>query len=82
MAKRRVVFEGLYEGIGKLLRSYGIETITQTAASSILRHAGEGYEMDTYDAGQRKICSVFTATEASKKDNLDNNTLLKATFYD
>ena len=40
--------------------------------------AGDGYATDVYQAGSRVIASVYTETEEAMKDNLENNTLLKA----
>lgn len=65
-------------GIQELLHSEEITSYMEQIANQIAAAAGDGYEVDTYDAGQRNICSVYTATEEAKKDNLENNTLLIA----
>ena len=39
---------------------------------------GAGYDCDLYDAGNRNVSSVFTTTEETYKDNLENNTILGA----
>ena len=62
----------------KLLHSDEISKALQDEAKMIKLQAGEGYEVDFYNAGTRNIASVFTATGEAYQDNLDNNTLLKA----
>ena len=47
-------------------------------ADQVAAKAGDGYATDVYQAGTRVIASVYTETEEAMKDNLDNNTLLKA----
>ena len=44
----------------------------------VAARAGDGYATDVYQAGTRVIASVYTETEEAMKDNLENNTLLKA----
>lgn len=65
-------------GVGALLRSAEIVAATQEMAQAVRQRCGAGYETDTHNAGQRMICSVYTATDEAAQDNLDNNTLLRA----
>lgn len=76
MSKARLELNS--EGIQELLHSEEITSYMETIAHQIAESAGDGYEVDTYNAGQRNICSVYTATEEAKKDTLENNTLLIA----
>ena len=65
-------------GIGELLKSSEVDAFLQETASGVRQSCGAGYETDSYHAGSRVIASVFTANSKAAKDNLQNNTLLKA----
>ena len=67
-----------YSGVGELLRGPEVQELVKSIASDIATRAGNGYESDLYNAGDRYIASAFTATEEAMQDNLDNNTLLEA----
>lgn len=67
-----------YAGVGELLHSQEIADAVKEAADQVAQKAGEGYATDVYQAGTRVIASVYTETEEAMKDNMDNNTLLKA----
>lgn len=75
---RKPIVEVNYAGVGELLRSDSMRTVVKTAAVQIATNAGEGYEHDTKLMGTRVIASAFAATKEAQKDNLENNTLLKA----
>jgi len=47
-------------------------------AYEIAQRAGNGYETDVFVGKTRANASVFASTEDAMKDNMDNNTLLKA----
>ena len=66
-------------GVTEFLRSDTVKDIAEQAASKVRSAAGAGYEQDTYMAGSRWISSVYAekGTDAYQ-DNLDKNTLLKA----
>lgn len=67
-----------YQGIGHLLKSQemqdALESITRSAASA----AGSGYAYDVKVMKTRAISSVYTETKKAARENLKNNTLLKA----
>lgn len=67
-----------YAGVGELLKSQEISDALKETAERVAARAGGGYATDTYQAGTRVIASVYTETEEAMKDNLENNTLLKA----
>ena len=67
-----------YAGVGELLKSQEIADTVKEVAEQVAARAGDGYTTDVYQAGTRVIASVFTETEEAMKDNLENNTLLKA----
>ena len=65
-------------GVRELLRSPEMESGLAELAAEIAAKAGSGYESDTKMMGTRVIASASAATEAAMKDNLANNTLLRA----
>ena len=69
-----------YAGIGELLRSEEMKACVEDVASGVLSACGAGYDMRTHNTGQRWACNVYADTTAANKDNLENNTLLKAAF--
>lgn len=65
-------------GFIELLKSQEIADAVKEVADQVAARAGDGYATDVYQAGTRVIASVYTETEEAMKDNLENNTLLKA----
>ena len=65
-------------GFIELLKSQEITDAVKEVADQVAARAGDGYATDVYQAGTRVIASVYTETEEAMKDNLENNTLLKA----
>lgn len=65
-------------GVGELLKSSEMMGVCEGFASDIQRRCGEGYELTTYTGRTRVNASVFAATPEARRDNAQNNTLLKA----
>ena len=66
------------EGVRALLQSGEIKAQCKQLAEGIASRAGDGYEVTTYTGRTRVNASVIAATNAAKRDNMKNNTLLKA----
>lgn len=66
------------EGVRELLKSPEITAICKAHADQIAGRAGAGYEVTTYSGKTRVNASVHAATDEAYRDNLKNNTLLKA----
>lgn len=66
------------DGVRELLQSSEMAGICRSLAEGIAGRAGTGYEVTTYTGKTRVNASVHAATEEARKDNLKNNTLLKA----
>lgn len=47
-------------------------------AEKIRNRCGDGYEVDTTRGNKRATARVYPATNRARRDNLENNTLLKA----
>jgi hypothetical protein len=65
-------------GVRDLLRSQEAMAACKTYADAVLSRAGEGYEVTTYVGVNRVNASVHAETFEARKDNAENNTLLKA----
>ena len=65
-------------GVRQLLKSEEMKNICAEHASNILQKAGDGYEMDTYTGKNRVNAMVMATTPQAMRDNMKNNTLLKA----
>lgn len=66
------------EGVRELLQSEEMKTFCRQLAQGIAGRAGDGYQVTTYTGRTRVNASVIAATDAAKRDNMKNNTLLKA----
>ena len=76
MAKFR--FELNSEGVRELLKSSEMAAICKSYADQIAGRAGAGYEVSVYTGKTRVNASVAASTAKARKDNMKNNTLLKA----
>lgn len=74
----KVKFELDRGGVRELLRSQEALNVCKGEALSVQSRAGEGYEVTTYVGKNRVNASVHAETYEARKDNYDNNTLLKA----
>ena len=66
------------EGVRELLQSAEMMQICQSHAQAIASRAGNGYAVTTHTGRTRVNASVAVVTEEAMRDNLKNNTLLKA----
>lgn len=76
MSNVRIVLNSA--GISSILRSQEMQTMLEDRAAEIAGRAGAGYGYSSHDTGQRIITNVYADTDEARKDNLENNTLLKA----
>lgn len=65
-------------GIRELLRSPEMMTICKERADDAAGRLGSGYEVTTHTGKNRVNASVAAATYATRKENSENNTILKA----
>lgn len=67
------------KGVRQLLQSQEMLNVVTEYANGIQQRAGDGYEVSTYAPGKTRVnASVHATTRKAIKDNLENNTLLKA----
>lgn len=65
-------------GVASLMKSTALQGVLEEKATAIRNRAGEGYKQDTFVGKTRANAMVYADTYQAKKDNLKNNTLLKA----
>lgn len=66
------------EGVRELLRSSEMMAICEERANKALSQLGEGYTVTTMTGTNRVNASVYAESYAAKKENLENNTIMKA----
>ena len=76
MAKN--TFKLNHKGVGELMKSKEMQIVLNEHATNIKNRCGDGYEQDMYIGKSRANAMVTATTFEAKKDNMDNNTLLKA----
>ncbi|MFS0967962.1 hypothetical protein ACFC3P_02400 [Enterococcus thailandicus] len=76
MAKTK--FKLNHSGVGQLLKSAEMQNVLEEKATGIRNRAGEGYKQDTYVGKTRANAMVYADSYKAKRDNMKNNTLLKA----
>lgn len=74
----KVKFELNTKGVGQLLKSDEMKAVLESAANTVAGRAGGSYEVKTVKAQTRVIATVEAADKETRRDNLKNNTLLKA----
>ena len=74
----KVKFELNRAGVRELLQSSEMMAICQEYASNAVAQLGEGYEMSTHVGKSRVNASVIATTYQARKENAENNSILKA----
>lgn len=75
-----VKFELNREGVRDLLRSKEMMDVCQEYADNALSKLGEGYEITTHTGSSRVNVEIAAVTYAAKKENLEDNSIIKAVF--
>jgi hypothetical protein len=65
-------------GVRQLMQSEAMQTVLTDKATAIKNRAGDGYKQDVYVGKNRANAMVSAESFEAKRDNLKNNTLLKA----
>lgn len=71
-------FELNRAGVAALMKSGSMQKILKRHATRIKNKSGAGYEQDLYVGKNRANARVWADTQQAKKDNSENNTLLKS----
>lgn len=76
----KVKFELNRAGVRELLRSKEMMDICSEYANNAVGRLGNGYEVTTHTGVNRVNAEVSAETFAAKRDNLKNNSIIKAVF--
>lgn len=74
----KVEFKLNRKGVAELMKSGNMQDVLTTYATGIKNRAGTGYEQDIHVGKNRANARVWADTAEAKKDNMDNNTILKS----
>ena len=74
----KMKFELNRAGVRALMQSEEMQAILKDKANNALNSLGEGYKSDAYVGKTRANAMVYADTYKAKKDNLKNNSILKA----
>lgn len=78
MSKNKTRFELNPAGVRELLRSKEMNDIVSKKAQQAQSRLGPGYLTDTYTGKNRVNAMVWADSSQAKKENSENNSLLKA----
>lgn len=76
----RKIFELDKQGVKALMKSEEMKQAMKSVADEAVGRLGEGYEADTHTGKNRVNASVYAVTAAAQRENLSQNTILKAVF--
>lgn len=65
-------------GVAELMKSSAMQEVLSEKATGIKNRCGDGYEQDVHIGKTRANAMVSAKTYQAKKDNMKNNTILKA----
>lgn len=65
-------------GVRALMQSTEMQSILKDKANNALNSLGEGYKSDIHVGKNRANAMVYADTYQAKRDNLKNNSILKA----
>ena len=67
-------------GVRELLKSPEVASAVTEAAQGVQNRVGDGYSMNVRSGRNRTVAEVTADTYKARKDNSENNILLKALF--
>lgn len=76
MAKTKVVLNR--SGVRELLRSDEMKAICEEHANRALGQLGDGYAVTSMTGKTRVNASIYAESAEAKRENMENNTILKA----
>lgn len=74
----KIKFKPNRSGVAELMRSSTMQAVLNEYATGIRNRCGDGYTQDIYVGRNRANAMVSAETYDAKRDNLENNTILKA----
>lgn len=76
MAKTKIVLNR--SGVRALLQSDEMKAICEEHANRVLKQLGDGYTVTSMTGKTRVNASVYAESAEAKRENMENNTILKA----
>ena len=76
----KVEFKLNSAGVRELMQSDEMLAVCDKYASRALSSLGDGYDKNSYHGKTRVNVEVCAITQKAKKENLENNTILKAVW--
>ena len=80
MSSRITKFKLSSAGVRSLLKSAEAQALVKSYADEIVQTLGDGYEVTTRKGKFRANAEIRAVTRKARRDNLQNNTILKAVF--
>lgn len=74
----KFIFKLNRSGVAELMKSQAMQDVLSEHAKTIKDRAGDSYEQDVYLGKNRANARVKAESFKARKDNSENNTLLKA----
>jgi len=74
----KIKFKLNRKGVAELMKSAAMQEVLNEYATGIRNRCGDGYTQDIYVGKNRANAMVSAETYQAKRDNLENNTILKA----
>lgn len=74
----KLKFELNRAGVRELMQSPEMQSVLNEKASQAVQRLGAGYNADSHVGRNRSNAMVYAESEDAKKENLRNNTILKA----
>lgn len=74
----KVDFKLNRSGVAALMKSSNMQSVLKRHATNMKNRSGAGYEQDMYVGRNRANAAVFASSKEARKDNLENNTILKS----
>lgn len=67
-----------YKGVGELLKNKDFQNAIGSFGKDIASRCGSGYKSDVYVGRYRVNSMVWASSSRARRDNIKNNTILKA----
>lgn len=65
-------------GVGQLLNSDEMLSVVEQYGNNVKNRCGDGYNVSSAKGKERVHANVYAESKKAKKDNLNNNTLLRS----
>lgn len=74
----KIKFKVSFSGLDRLRKSDEMKDVIESKTDKILSNLGDGYDKQLHYRSTRLYTTVMAITPEAKRENLKNNTLMKA----